>query len=89
MEARMALSDWTRDSEGNVQCFPVAAWELVPTNDGTSGLVRIEYCTEPTLEERAAVQLNISTPQVSLLINELRRLADQLDRDTANSVLKS
>ena len=85
----MALSDWTRDSEGNVQCFPVAAWELVPTNDGTSGLVRIGYCTEPTLKAWSAVQLSISTPHVSLLVNELRKLADQLDRNTAKSILKS
>jgi hypothetical protein len=62
---------------------------LVPTNDGTSGLVRIEYCTEPTLKERAAVQLRIDAPHVFLLINELRKLADLLDRNAANSSPKS
>jgi hypothetical protein len=35
----MTPSDWTRDSEGNVQYFPVAAWEIVPTNDRTTGLI--------------------------------------------------
>ena len=72
MTSNMTLSEWTRDSEGNVQCFPVASWELVPTNDGTSGLIRIEYCTEPSLRVPATVQLNMSTPHVSLLINEPR-----------------
>ena len=73
------LSEWDKDKTGALVARALVGWGTVGATDGNSGVLRLEYATDPTLKERAAIQLFISTPRVRELAEGLTRLAEYLE----------
>ena len=51
------LSEWDKDKTGALVARALVGWGTVGATDGNSGVLRLEYATDPTLKERAAIQL--------------------------------
>ncbi len=76
-------SEWDKDESGGLIVRALVGWGTIGVTDGNSGVLRLEYATDQTLKERAAIQLFVSAPRVRELAEGLTRLAEYLERASA------
>lgn len=75
----MSWNGWDTMPNGDIAVFPVTGWATATFMKGMSGGLRIEFSTEPTMKNHAAVQVVMTTPQVHELIAALQKLAGNLE----------
>ena len=84
----MAMQDWDIREDGNLLVGPSLGWEtaLAPM----TGLLRLRYAHNEDRLERGgdAVQVTLTAAQARKLSEDLRQMADQLDRENSASGTK-
>jgi hypothetical protein len=76
-------SEWDKDKFGGLIVCALVGWGTIGATDGNSGVLRLEYATDQTLKERAAIQLFVSPPRMRELAEGLTGLAEYLERASA------
>lgn len=80
---KMGINHWDKSPDGNLVCFPLTGCETAPMLNGMVALIRFEYLLDQHATDRAALQLAITTTEVTRLISELQTLQQQLQDNLA------
>jgi hypothetical protein len=72
-------SEWDKDKFGGLIVCALVGWGTIGATDGNSGVLRLEYATDQTLKERAAIQLFVSPPRMRELAEGLKGLPSILN----------